>query len=584
MRKQLSGLLGILLCVAIGNTQAFIHQKLGTGYNDVPKGVLSESGFPVWCGEQDDNLDIFLITGANNFTQSLLGSEREAYPADYHPTYGLLWEGAGSTTGGKFDVFLNSTNLSAPILGSDRFASAFRLTSDGRAIWSGGGTNNGNNLDIFVGSTNLTASILGSGRDAVPTALNANNILLWDGSGNTLGLNRDVFRTNLNASTTNNVSQSVLGASRFAIAGAVNANGDAVWTGAGTTNGDYNDVFFNTTNISSSVLGTGSRDAQAFGVDGNTVIWTGRSSGTGWFYDTFATTVGGGSQNLSSSVLGTGRESLPVAVAGASVLWEGIGSNNSNNYDVFVSQPSATRNLSLTQFGSGGAGSRVTLGIAVYPDGNAFWQGRHTSTNGNDNLFYYRWAQNNSVNLTQEAVGQTRASYALATNSSRQILWAVRNANDTEWEVYLSTPNIPTTLQGTVTMSGFTGDPAVVQLTIQLIDPFTGNVAHTYTTNLTSSGTYSVSVSPGLWKLRIKGDRTLARAFSERRLLVTTTLDLDLVLGDINGDNVVDDADLLVVLFEFGQATTNPVDVNGDGVVDDADLLIVLFAFGSQGE
>jgi hypothetical protein len=58
---------------------------------------------------------------------------------------------------------------------------------------------------------------------------------------------------------------------------------------------------------------------------------------------------------------------------------------------------------------------------------------------------------------------------------------------------------------------------------------------------------------------------------------------LVLTNGDVNGDNGVDDADLLEVLFNFGNSTTAPADLNGDGIVDDADLLIVLFNFGAQG-
>lgn len=52
--------------------------------------------------------------------------------------------------------------------------------------------------------------------------------------------------------------------------------------------------------------------------------------------------------------------------------------------------------------------------------------------------------------------------------------------------------------------------------------------------------------------------------------------------GDVNGDGCVDDADLLLVLFAFGNsgADLDP-DVNYDDVVDDADLLIVLFNFGN---
>jgi hypothetical protein len=53
--------------------------------------------------------------------------------------------------------------------------------------------------------------------------------------------------------------------------------------------------------------------------------------------------------------------------------------------------------------------------------------------------------------------------------------------------------------------------------------------------------------------------------------------------GDVDNNGCVDDADLLAVLFGFGQTGDNlgRVDVNCDQVVDDADLLLVLFNFGS---
>jgi hypothetical protein len=55
-----------------------------------------------------------------------------------------------------------------------------------------------------------------------------------------------------------------------------------------------------------------------------------------------------------------------------------------------------------------------------------------------------------------------------------------------------------------------------------------------------------------------------------------------ILAGDVNRDGIVDDADLLAVLFAFGQTGSDlPEDINGDGVVDDADLLTVLFNFGS---
>jgi probable HAF family extracellular repeat protein len=53
--------------------------------------------------------------------------------------------------------------------------------------------------------------------------------------------------------------------------------------------------------------------------------------------------------------------------------------------------------------------------------------------------------------------------------------------------------------------------------------------------------------------------------------------------GDVDANGCVDDADLLAVLFAFGNTGSNlgRVDVNCDGTVDDADLLQVLFNFGS---
>jgi len=68
-------------------------------------------------------------------------------------------------------------------------------------------------------------------------------------------------------------------------------------------------------------------------------------------------------------------------------------------------------------------------------------------------------------------------------------------------------------------------------------------------------------------------------------MAASTGMNASLVNGDVNGDNRVDDADLLRVLFTFGQVGSNLTeDLDGDGRVDDADLLIVLFRFGQEGE
>ncbi len=53
--------------------------------------------------------------------------------------------------------------------------------------------------------------------------------------------------------------------------------------------------------------------------------------------------------------------------------------------------------------------------------------------------------------------------------------------------------------------------------------------------------------------------------------------------ADATCDGIVDDADLLQVLFNFGaQGCNHPADITRDGVADDADLLQVLFNFGAR--
>ncbi|MDW8106669.1 MAG: hypothetical protein RMK45_04215, partial [Armatimonadota bacterium] len=77
-----------------------------------------------------------------------------------------------------------------------------------------------------------------------------------------------------------------------------------------------------------------------------------------------------------------------------------------------------------------------------------------------------------------------------------------------------------------------------------------------------------------------------------RNVNVSGVVDLGTITlpnGDTNGDLVVNNADLLNVLFDFGlQVSDNPAadksDLNEDGVVNNADLLIILFNFGAQGE
>jgi hypothetical protein len=87
-----------------------------------------------------------------------------------------------------------------------------------------------------------------------------------------------------------------------------------------------------------------------------------------------------------------------------------------------------------------------------------------------------------------------------------------------------------------------------------------------------------------VWRIRVKPRGALSQTFTQVLLPGGDTIDpylrMNLVLGDVDGNDCIDDADLLAVLFNFGATGNNPADLNLDGVVDDADLLIVLFNFG----
>ena len=54
------------------------------------------------------------------------------------------------------------------------------------------------------------------------------------------------------------------------------------------------------------------------------------------------------------------------------------------------------------------------------------------------------------------------------------------------------------------------------------------------------------------------------------------------ITPDVNGDNIVDIRDLVLVASKFGEKGQNPADVNGDGQVNIQDLVLVAGAFGAN--
>jgi hypothetical protein len=144
--------------------------------------------------------------------------------------------------------------------------------------------------------------------------------------------------------------------------------------------------------------------------------------------------------------------------------------------------------------------------------------------------------------------------------------------------------NPPPTLSGQIVLNDYSPDPVgrTAQFTLS-----NGSQTDTATVVLGSGGSYTLQTGmTGTVQARVYVPGWLGQ---RQTLTVSSsgvvTANWSLINGDTDRDNQIDDADLLQVLFAFGQTGANlPADCNGDGVVDDADLLIVLFNFGAVGD
>lgn len=113
-----------------------------------------------------------------------------------------------------------------------------------------------------------------------------------------------------------------------------------------------------------------------------------------------------------------------------------------------------------------------------------------------------------------------------------------------------------------------------------------GSGTEVFTVPLGASGEYSIETAlagSGATVSAVVVDDSWLRRRQETLLSHIVSMNFSLLNGDVNGDNAVDDEDLLGVLFDFGSASSQ-ADLNNDGIVDDEDLLIVLFNFGQTGD
>lgn len=127
---------------------------------------------------------------------------------------------------------------------------------------------------------------------------------------------------------------------------------------------------------------------------------------------------------------------------------------------------------------------------------------------------------------------------------------------------------------------------SLVPFEMQIFQAGTQNLQYRRTFNTNSAGQFTTytAIMGGTVDIAVRAPTSLRRIVRGVSLNSDVSgLVFNLINGDLNQDNVIDDADLLLVLFNFGSNNAQ-ADPNGDGIVDDADLLMVLFNFGAVGD
>ncbi|GBC92481.1 hypothetical protein HRbin15_00951 [bacterium HR15] len=179
-------------------------------------------------------------------------------------------------------------------------------------------------------------------------------------------------------------------------------------------------------------------------------------------------------------------------------------------------------------------------------------------------------------------------TYSTNPNDDNVGFWAASNQLMHSWSYTLrAAPDRTYRLSGYITLEQYRGNVIGQPITVELRLPGSTTPLRTESVALQLNGYYTLyQVAPGTYDVAFQGAHWLRKVV--RNVAVSGCLsgvNASLVNGDVDHDNRIDDADLLAVLFAFGQTGQNlPADLNGDGHVDDADLLIVLFNFGREGE
>jgi hypothetical protein len=145
----------------------------------------------------------------------------------------------------------------------------------------------------------------------------------------------------------------------------------------------------------------------------------------------------------------------------------------------------------------------------------------------------------------------------------------------------------PSSLSGWVNFRDYNGDVSSLSVQLDLYD-VSGNYQETKIALPSSDGHYEVYVHFfGDGYVRASSTGFLSRKKNLSLMRGMNSANFDLINGDINQDNKIDDFDLASVIFDFGQSGTSSgdnTDINHDGITNDFDLSLVIFSFGKKGE
>jgi len=234
-------------------------------------------------------------------------------------------------------------------------------------------------------------------------------------------------------------------------------------------------------------------------------------------------------------------------------------------------------------YGNGGMSDLGTVPGATWSQASGINLGGQVVGWGTGGAFVYSNGTMASLNSLLDSSGTGwNVEQAAAVNDSGQIAGYAYNAMTGAQHAVLLTPDAG--LTGTVALQDYDGDVADVPVVIEIRLPGTTTVLQRQTVAVNSSGSFTmVSALTGTFDVAAKASHWLRRTMSNVVLSgrgFVSGPNFSLINGDVNGDNVIDLADLSGISAAWhstpGSSNWNPnADLTGQGTVNLEDWNVV---------